>query len=184
MSISSAAVTLTFWSRPSRRLRTLNLSPSSLLTYAKSPIGRKTVKYGAVSGIAIAVSAVALTVSYYAFNLKGNWAQAVAVIVSTPPSYVLNRRWVWRKAGRSDLRREVIPFWGIAVVQFVISVIVVGALQHEVEQKVASKEVRTLILVAISITVYGVMWVGKFILFNRVLFRHHDIPAAEAQPAR
>ena len=80
--------------------------------------------------------------------------------------------------------REVIPFWGIAVVQFVISVIVVGALQHEVEQKVASKDVRTLILLAISITVYGVMWVGKFILFNRVLFRHHDSPAAEAQPAR
>ena len=160
----------------------LNLSPSSLLAYAKSPGGQKTVKYGAVSAIAIVISAVTLTVTYGLFGLSGNWAQSVAVIVSTPPSYILNRRWVWRKDGKSNMRREVIPFWVIAIIQFVISVIIVGALQHQVEKHVSNHGLRTLILLCISIGVYGVMWVGKFILFNRVLFKHHDLTPADAPP--
>ena len=48
-------------------------------------------------------------------------ANVVANVVATVPSYVLNRRWVWGRGGRSHFWREVMPFWVLSFIGLAFS---------------------------------------------------------------
>lgn len=148
----------------------LDVSPTRLLAFFRTEDGRKTLRYAAVSAIAIVVSQIAIVVTYGGFHMSKTAAQTIAVVVSTIPSYELNRRWVWGRNGKSSKSREIAPFWIISVVQFVLSLIAVNFLGSWMERHVATHLLRTLALQSIVLLVYGVMWIGKFVFFNKVLF--------------
>jgi putative flippase GtrA len=148
--------------------------PSRLGAFLRSDSAKRGMRYAAVSGIAIAVSMVAFAVSYRMLHLSAGWAQTVAVVLSTIPSYYLNRAWVWGRGGRSHFMKEVLPFWAISLLQFVISVVVVNYAEGHVTTAFAGKTAQTLALTAVNLLTYGVMWVAKFVLFNKVLFASKD----------
>ena len=50
--------------------------------------------------------------------------------------------------------------------------------QKTVEDLTDAHALRTLGLLCISLSVYGVMWVAKFFFFNKVLFAHREPAAA------
>jgi putative flippase GtrA len=149
-----------------------------VMEFAKSDSGRKGLRYAAVSAVAIVCSLVTLGVCYGVLHLSAGWSQTIAVVVSTIPSYYLNRAWVWGKNGRSHLWKEVVPFWVISIVQYVISVGVINWGERHVVAATDSKVWQTIGLQVISLFTYGVMWIAKFILFNKVLFAHkHPVDA-------
>ena len=84
--------------------------------------------------------------------------------------------WVWQRKDRSSIWREVVPFWTIAILQFFISVWFVGQSEGWVNEITTNKNLRTAGFAFSSLFIYGIMWVGKFILFNRVLFAHRHPP--------
>ncbi len=148
----------------------LELSPARLLAFFRTEQGRKTLRYAAVSAIAIVVSQITIAVTYGGFHMSKSMAQTAAAILSTIPSYELNRRWVWGRNGKSSATREIAPFWIISLVQFAISLLAINWLGSWMERHVESHLLRTLWLQAIVLCIYGVMWIAKFIFFNRVLF--------------
>lgn len=152
----------------------LETSPRKLVAFARSETGRKTVKYAAVSLVAIAVSQLTLGVCYGLFHMKSTPSQLVAFVTSTIPSYFLNRQWVWGKGGKSHFWREVAPFWGLGLLQLLISLSFVRWAQGLVENATESHGLRTIGFLFNNLFIYGVMWVGKFMLFNKVLFVHRD----------
>jgi putative flippase GtrA len=150
----------------------LPASPATIISYARTDLGRKTVRYAAVSVIAIAISLVTNALCYGVLRWDKTPSQLAAFVTSTIPSYYLNRAWVWGKNGKSSLHREVIPFWGIGIVQLVISLAFVRWAQGLVENATDSHGVRTLGFLFNNLCIYGVMWVGKFVFFNKILFVH------------
>jgi putative flippase GtrA len=151
----------------------VDFSPRSLPAYLRTPEGRKKFRFAMVSAVAIAVSEVTLIICYGIFGLDDNKkvvSLTVAFITSTIASYALNRRWVWGRTGRSHFWKEVAPFWGIGFGQFLISVPFITWGVHQVEKETENHVVRTASLLFFSLFVYGVMWVGKFLFFERVLF--------------
>jgi putative flippase GtrA len=155
-------------------------SVRAAVTYARSDLGRKAVRYVMTSVVGVVVS---LTVGIFCQRVLGMrwlWAQVCANLAATPPSYFLNRMWVWQRKDRSSIWREVVPFWTIAIVQFFISVWFVGQSEGWVNKLTSNDNLRTAGFAFSSLFIYGIMWVGKFILFNRVLFAHKHV--AEAAP--
>lgn len=79
---------------------------------AHTPEGLKVIKYTMVSAISALTSLIVLTFVYGVLRL---WSEVpstlFANIVAGVPSYILNRRWVWGKSGRSHWWREILPFW-------------------------------------------------------------------------
>jgi putative flippase GtrA len=135
-----------------------------------TPQGRRTMRFAMVSVVAIVVSQITIAITYGGFHTTKTMAQTAAAVLSTIPSYELNRRWVWQRSGRSSKSREVAPFWIISIVQFALSLVAINFLGTWMEGHVDSHLLRTLWLQSIVLCIYGVMWVGKFVFFNNVLF--------------
>ncbi len=152
----------------------ITLSPtlSTLLAKTRTETGRKTVRFAAVSIVAIAVSQVTLVLCYGLIRWGTTRSQVAAFVVSMVPSYYLNRAWVWGKSGKSSLRKEVLPFWALGIAQFVLSLFFVVWAQGAVERSTESHTLRTAGILFNTLFIYGIMWVGKFVFFNKVLFVH------------
>jgi putative flippase GtrA len=142
---------------------------------AGTPEGLKLVKYTAVSAISALTSIVVLTIVYGVFQL---WSPVVSTlfanIVAGVPSYILNRRWVWGKSGRSHWWREVLPFWvmsltGIGFALFTANLAKDFAATHHLQHLA-----RTVLVVGANIAAFGVVWLLKFMILNRLFAQIAD----------
>ncbi len=84
----------------------------SLVVWSKTHEGRKIIRYTLVSGSSTIVSFAAISV-FYGFKIIPSviWSTLAGNLVASVPAYQLNRRWTWGKRGKSQFRREIIPFW-------------------------------------------------------------------------
>jgi putative flippase GtrA len=147
----------------------------------RTPGFSKLWRYASVSVITTILSLSLLYVFYRVVDVGSAMvANVIATVITTIPSYYLNRTWAWGKSGKSHLWREVVPFWVIAALSLVVSTVAVGAAAHEAHHLSASHHVQTLLVELANLVTYGVMWIGKFVLFNRILFKK---PAPIASPA-
>jgi putative flippase GtrA len=135
----------------------------------------KILRYGTISVVSTAISLTGLFVFYRWIGLSPTWSNIVATCIATVPYYYLNRMWVFKKSGRSHLTKEVLPFWTIAFVSLVLSTLAVKFAGSQVHS-ISSKNVRGAILVAANLVTYGVLWIAKFVVFNRYLFKTEREP--------
>jgi putative flippase GtrA len=99
-------------------------------------------------------------------------ANLVAVLIGTFPSYQLNRRWVWKVHGTSDLRREVVPFWALSLTGLVLSTLAVDRADHLCAALGLGGALRTSALLAANVGTFGALWIAQYLVLDRVLFRH------------
>jgi putative flippase GtrA len=89
-------------------------------------------------------------------------SNVTAVMVSSIPSYLLNRAWVWGRSGSHDVLREVLPFWIFAFVGLGFSTLLVH---------LASNWSKATAVTSIAnLTAFGILWVGKYLVLDQLLF--------------
>jgi putative flippase GtrA len=101
-------------------------------------------------------------------------ANVVATLAGIPWSYWLNRRYVWRRTGPGDLRREVVPFATMCVAALIASTLVVESADGWAAGAHLATLARTSVVVAANVATFGALWVVQFLVLDRVLF--HDRP--------
>ncbi len=130
--------------------------------------GKKVFRYSMVSAISTVVSAVVLL---FVFGVL-KWGEIPATVfansVATFPSYWLNRNWAWGKAGRSHLVKEVAPFWILSAIGIAISVVGAALARHIGNEHHLDHLEKTALVVGANIVSFGVFWVLKLKLFNRL----------------
>jgi len=155
---------------------------SSLVSGARDRIRRpgvkKFIKYSAVSVIALAVTSGVQFTMLYAFHVRAGVSAVIASTTAAVPSYILNRSWVWGKSGRSHWMKEVVPFWVMAAIGLGISTLV-SILAGNAARDV-SHLARTMIVTGSSILSFGVLWIIKYVVLNKILFAHRE---EELEPA-
>jgi putative flippase GtrA len=124
--------------------------------------------------VASAVGVVVGQGTLYALDTGLGWdevvSNVVAVTVSSIPAYLVNRYWVWQVRDRNSLRREVVPFWGMAFLGLLLSSVLVAIVRDRTDSAVA--------IGAANLAGFGVLWVAKFVVLDRILFaRPEDAPA-------
>ena len=131
----------------------------------------KTIKYTAVSAVSVVITQGLLFLFY---GVLRRWSATTSNIMATAiaavPSYYLNRAWAWGKTGKSHFMKEVVPFWALAFVGLALSVIAVGYAHHLATTMNLSHMGDVLFVNLASLAAFGILWVGKFFIFNRVLF--------------
>lgn len=129
---------------------------------ARSHHGRKAMKYSMVSAIAIVCSQAVLVVAHAVLDWSPVVSNVVAVAVSSVPSYLLNRAWVWGKTGSHNVWREIVPFWTFAFVGLALSVFFVWM--------AAKWSDATIVVSAANLSAFGILWVGRYIVLDQLLF--------------
>jgi putative flippase GtrA len=128
-----------------------------------------------VSVISTGVSLFVIAIVYGVFHL---WSEVPSTVfgnaVATVPSYWLNRKWAWGKHGRSHFLKEVVPFWTMAAAGIAFSIIWAALARHvAIKYQLNHLETTVVVLVA-NVMSFGVFWVLKLMLFNRMFRQELD----------
>lgn len=146
---------------------------ADLRARAKTPEGQKAIRYTLVSVVSTVVSQITLVILFGLFDFTARSSNVWACIVGGVPSYWLNRKWAWGKSGKSHLWKEVMPFWTLAFVGLVASTWAADFAESWGHTNFDSHLLRTLVVVAGSLGAFGVLWILKFLVFNKFLFVDH-----------
>jgi putative flippase GtrA len=147
---------------------------SSLKQRATSAEGKKAIRYTLVSVVSVAVSQAAFVIVFGILHWTARSSAIFATSVGAVPSYYLNRNWAWGKTGRSHLWREVVPFWVIAFIGLAFSTWASDAAETYVEHHPVSHLAKTGIVDGAYFGAFALLWVLKFVIFNKFLFTHTD----------
>jgi putative flippase GtrA len=144
--------------------------PTSCWPWAAGLWGRRGARYSLVSLISVAVSQSVLAVAFGVLHWTAQLANVVACAVAAVPSFHLNRSWTWGRRGRSHLLREVVPFWALAFLGLAFSTWAADFGSTMARHAAASHAVTTAMVMASSLLAFGLLWIGKFAIFNVLLF--------------
>jgi len=140
-----------------------------------TPQARQLIKYTMVSVISTVASFGVLGIVYGFHIIKGEIEATVfANVVATVPSYFLNRMWVWGKGGRSHVMKEIVPFWVMSAIGITVSIGGAAVARHIGTTHHLSHLQETGVLLLANLISFGLFWVLKYMLYNR-LFHVHPV---------
>lgn len=129
---------------------------------APATLGSRLMGFSAVSIGTVVVTQSLLFVAYSVLGWPGVAANVAAVCIAALPAYWANRRWVWRRADRHSVSREILPFWGYSLAGLAASSVLVAFADRWWDSPAA--------VMAANLVGFGALWIGKFVLLDRVLF--------------
>lgn len=100
------------------------------------------------------------------------WAFAAGI----PTNYVLNRRWAWQRRGRPSLRREVLPYALVVATSIVASAAGTTAVDGWLETTAVPRVAQILLVGATFALINGGLFLGKYVLLDRLVFRDPPMP--------
>jgi putative flippase GtrA len=159
-------------------------SVSELVEKIKSPEGQKFFRYSVASAVAVVVSLVCLVFFNGVLDMRAWVSSVLATAIATVPNYYMNRKWAWGKSGKSHVMKEVLPFWVIAFIGLLFSTVCVNYMEHVAQSHHFGHLVKTLSVAVVYFGAFGVLWVAKFIVFNKILFVHREQDLPEALDGR
>lgn len=134
-----------------------------------------------VSAVTVAVSQIALFAFYVGAHWTARASNIAACIVGGVPSYYGHRHWTWGKKGRSHLLKEVLPFWALALLGLAFSTWAADFAETHARDATDSRLGQAMIINSAVIAAFGILWVAKFFIFNKILFvKDEDLRAALA----
>jgi putative flippase GtrA len=149
------------------------MSPANVLDKVTGGRGALAIKYSAVSVVGVVLTQALLVLLLGILDWHPVQANVTAVMLTTIPVFILNKRWVWSSDGKIDLRREVIPFWVFTLMGLALSTGLV-ALAHNLSDS------HLLVMVA-NMAGFGILWVAKFLFLDQVMFGHSQIDEVLSQ---
>lgn len=138
------------------------LNVSSLVAWLRGD-GRQIFKYLIVGAASVVIGSALLAFLLFGLDLRGVRANMLSAAIMVMPNYVANRYWVWGKRSRNSFRTEVLPFWLLAILGFLVST---GGAWLVDDYWGWPKFV---VLIA-NVFSYGLVWVFKYVVLNRFLF--------------
>ena len=129
-----------------------------------------------VSVVTTVLSLVSLVVLTLVLRVAAMPANVATTALATIPSYHLNRRWTWGVRGASDMWREIVPFWLLSFAGLALSTITVGMADSWAAGAHLGTAWRTAAVLVGHLGGFGILWVVQFVILDRVLFAHADVP--------
>jgi putative flippase GtrA len=149
----------------------MGLSSSSLLAFARAGETGKRLRY-------LGVSVVFVPIGQGLIQVLGLWldnytvASLLGAAIVTIPGFFANRYFVWRIMSREKLRSQIFVFW----VAMMLSVALATLFTHFVEKGMAEQTtlVRGTAVFFAQILGFGIVWLGRYFMLDRWLFKLTD----------
>lgn len=133
------------------------------------------LRYGAGSLVAMGCSEIVLIGSYDALGTGPQTAAVLAWVAGALPNYVLNKLWAWRgnkdaPRERDGRGRELALYWTITLLTAAAAIAATSGMDDWIKGSVTGRGAQSLLLAAAYLFAYGVVFVAKFVLFDRWVF--------------
>ena len=147
------------------------------------------LRYGAGSVVAMGCSELVLVGSYGLLGTGPLTASVLAWFAGAVPNYILNRRWAWRSdgaggGGRAVQGRKLALYWSITLATAAAAVAATTGMDGWIKDAVTSRGEQSLLLALAYLFAYGVVFILKFVLFDRLVFTdgRSRRPDADSEP--
>ncbi|MCP3910366.1 MAG: hypothetical protein GY713_05385 [Actinomycetia bacterium] len=130
----------------------------------------KGLRYVGVSVINVVFGQILLFGAYSIVGWDAVPSQAFAAIVGSVPAYFLCRAWVWKVDGVISFTREVLPFWGLALLGLMTSVMSVDLAANWAEGRWGMGPEAQAVVTIASLGAFGIVWVIKYVVLDQLLF--------------
>lgn len=148
----------------------MSSAPFEIVTRIRATHGAKLLRFGAVSAFNVLAGQALLLAAQLLLAWPPVAANVFSVTVGAVPAYYLSRYWVWNKRGRSRIMTEVVPFWTLTLVGFALSTLAVWYVD-------ARWSPGALGINLTNLAAFGVVWMAKFAILDRLLFKPEEAPA-------
>jgi len=147
----------------------MKASPAKVLEYARSAEGRKKLRYAGVSVVFVPVGQICVQVFGLLLDRDYTKASLLTAALLTLPNFFANKLYVWRVTSKENLRTQVLVFWVAAMLGTTMATGFTALVQALTKQQ-------STLVVAVSVTVaqltgFGIVWVGRFLVLDRWLFK-------------
>lgn len=142
---------------------------SGLLERLRSARAMLLGRYAASSVIAGLISEGAFLASY-GLGALPSVASVIAFVAGAVPNYLMNRYWAWQQKDRVKPGRELLPYLIIIVTTAVLASLITTAADAWLTDRIDSHFWQVVLVGIAFLGTYGVMFVIKFFLFDRLIF--------------
>src|SRR5215204_40387 len=148
-------------------------------TLLRSPTVLKLAKYSTASVAGVLVGQATLIFALEVLGWAAMPANLASVTLGCIPNYTINRYWTWQQSGENRLWGEVVPFWSMAILGAILSMLAVAYADRTWGG--------TFAVAVANLSGFAVLWVAKFFVLDKLMWKvvHDlhpdvDIDAAEA----
>jgi putative flippase GtrA len=145
-------------------------TPGRFRNLSRLPLVRRFTGYSLGSVIAAATAEMAFVIAYGWAGAGVVGASAAGFVGGAVPNYFLNRRWAWPDRAGRRRRTEVVLYSAVALASFAISVAVTKWAEHWARSLTTDATWRVFVVAAAYLTVSGIVFVAKFVLYDLVVF--------------
>jgi putative flippase GtrA len=135
---------------------------------ARRELGTKVLRYAAGSVVATVCSEVTFVVLYGVMHTTPVVASTLGWLAGALPNYWLNRSWTWRRTGRPSLTREILPYVAIVLGTLLVAAVSTSAVDRALSGTSTSHAVRVLLVGGTFLGVYGLVFLVRFFLLDRL----------------
>jgi putative flippase GtrA len=147
----------------------MNLSSLGLLGSADKEAARKKLRY-------LGVSIASVPVGQGLIQGLGLWldnyaaASALTAFIVTVPSFFILKYYVWRDSSGENLGGQMLGFWVVMMLAFSLATLFTYIVDHATNAQ--TPLIRGTAVFCAQLFAFGVVWVGRYIVFDRWLFKH------------
>jgi putative flippase GtrA len=136
-----------------------------------------------VAGSVLATLASAGTFAViFHVNAGPRVASLSAFLAGAAVNFVAGRFWAWKRSGPVRLRRDMVAYLALSISIALAATVVTSVTDHYARRSPVLADHLGLVVEGAYFATYGAMFLLKFAILDRVVFRHHPQPAAD-QPA-
>jgi putative flippase GtrA len=146
----------------------MDFSRLGSVRYARTEEARKKLRYAAVSVVFVPIGQILIQILGVSLHNYTSASLLQAAIV-TVPNFFANKHFVWQVTSRGNLRSQMLVFWAAVM----LGVTLATLFTHLVEDAMADRTslVRGGAVLVAQLLGLGIVWVGRFLILDRWLFR-------------
>lgn len=143
---------------------------------------RKVLRYGTGAIVAVICSQTTFLVLYGPLGASTTVSSVCAWFAGAVPNYWINRSWTWGRRGRPSLRRELLPYAAIILGTLVLAIVATASVAAVLDGTSVSDGAQTLLVSGTYFLVYALMFVFRFLLFDRLFAAQGTQETHETHP--
>ena len=146
----------------------MKLLPPGLMGFADNEATRKKLRYAGVSAASVPIGQGLLQVLGLWLNSYAAASLLTAAIVIVP-SFFVNKYFVWKHKANEHLGQQMLAFWVAMMLAFSLGTLLAYIIDHVAADQ--STLVRGTAVFCAQLLAFGTVWVGRYILLDRWLFK-------------